>query len=112
MTRTLEILKRMGGIEWKGTAGEYRIYFNNRVEFYGDIENLDRFHASEINRIIRRMRVWYDVKTGKITYSAKCWTEDDIRMAGFIFETIKRNIIAKFKETKEQLANEEGNQIP
>jgi hypothetical protein len=47
------------------------------------------------------MKIYYDVKTGKVTYNNSFRNDNDIMMAGYIFETIKKNIIDKFKEVKE-----------
>ena len=103
MTSTIEILKQLGCSEWKNDKNERRMYFNNLSEWYGDLENIDVMQATEIKRILRKMKIYYDVKTGKVTYNNYFRNDNDIMMAGYIFETIKKNIISKFKEVKESI---------
>jgi hypothetical protein len=96
---TLDILRQLNCTEWvKGD--NRRFYFNDLLSWYGDLETIDRMKATEIKRIIKRMKVYYEVKTGKISYHDSFRNDEDSRMAGFIFETIKKNIITKFKEVK------------
>jgi hypothetical protein len=107
MTSKMQILKRIGGREWKNEEkGMHRVYFSNLIEWYGGLEGIGEFQAREMCRILKRTKVWYDVKTGKITYTDTCRESNDSMMVGQMFETIKRNIIARYKLEKEQSENQ------
>ncbi len=107
MTSKMQILEKIGGIEWKNTAkGLHRFYFNDLVRLYGGLEGIGEFQAREMRRVLRKMKVWYDVKTGKISYRDTCRESNDSMMVGQMFETIKRNIIERYKLEKQLSENQ------
>jgi hypothetical protein len=102
MTSKMQILERIGGREWKNEEkGIYRVYFSNLIEWYGELEGIGEFQAREMCRILKLTKVWYDVKTGKISYNDACRESNDSMMVGKMFETIKRNIIVRYKLEKQ-----------
>ena len=107
MTSKMQILKKIGGREWKNEEkGIHRVYFGNLIEWYGGLEGIGEFQAREMCRILKRTKVWYDVKTGKITYTDSCRESEDSMMVGKMFEVIKKNIIARYKQEKQLSENQ------
>jgi ribosome maturation protein Sdo1 len=106
MTIKMQILKRIGGNEWKNDEkGIHRVYFDNLVDWYG-LEGIRKDQESKIRSVLKRTKVWYDVKTGKISYTDTCRESHDSMMVGQIFETIKKNIIARYKLEKQLSENQ------
>ena len=107
MTSKMQILKQIGGNEWKNDEkGIHRVYFDNLVNWYGGLEGIGKDQEAKIRSLLKRTKVWYDVKTGKISYTDTCRESGDSMMVGLMFETIKRNIIARYKLEKQLSENQ------
>ena len=98
----MQILERIGGREWKNDEKDiHRVYFENLVDWYGGLEGMGKDQKTKIRSLLKRTKVWYDVKTGKITYRDTCRVSTDSMMIGQMFETIKKNIVARYKLEKQ-----------
>ena len=102
MTSKMQLLEKIGGREWKNDVkGMHRVYFENLVDWYGGLEGMGKEQESKIRGLLKRTKVWYDVKTGKITYHDTCRESTESMMICQMFEKIKKNIIARYKLEKQ-----------